>query len=69
VPKEEPSRRSGKVINLMDALRKSVKSGGNESRYASEAKSAKKKTVASNKSLRLVKPNARSTHGRTRKSA
>jgi len=69
LPKDEPARRSGKVINLMDALRKSVKSGGNEPRYAREAKSAKKETAASKKSLRLVKPNARSTASRTRKSA
>jgi DNA end-binding protein Ku len=69
VPKDEPSRRSGKVINLMDALRKSVKSGENVSRNAPEAKSAKKKTVASKTSLRLVKPSARSTPSRTRKSA
>jgi DNA end-binding protein Ku len=68
-PKEEAPRRSGKVINLMDALRKSVKSGGIVSRYAPEAKSAKKKTAASKKSLRLVKPNARTTPSRTRKSA
>lgn len=69
VPKEEPSRRSGKVINLMDALRKSVKSGGDESRYAPGSEPGKKETVASKKRLRLVKPNARSTPSRTRKSA
>jgi DNA end-binding protein Ku len=69
LPKEEPARRSGKVINLMDALRKSVKSGANESDNAPEVKSAKKKTAAPKKSLRLVKPSARSTTSRTRKSA
>jgi DNA end-binding protein Ku len=69
VPKEELSSRSGKVINLMDALRKSVKSGGSMPRYAPGAKSAKKGTGASKNSLRLVKPNARSTPSRTRKSA
>jgi len=69
LPKEESSRRSAKVINLMDALRKSVTSGANEPGYAPEAKSAKEKAAASKKGLRLVKSNARSARSRTRKSA
>jgi DNA end-binding protein Ku len=69
LPKEEPARRTGKVINLMDALRKSVKSDPNESGYAPEVKSGKKKNATPKKGLRLVKPSARLTSNRSRKSA
>ncbi len=46
LPTEEPARKTAKVINLMDALRKSVHGG---------AKSAKKAPAASRKGLTLVK--------------
>lgn len=69
LPAEEPSRRPGKVINLMDALRQSVKARANESREASDAKSARKKAIPPKKGPRLVKPDARSKPGRARKSA
>jgi DNA end-binding protein Ku len=69
LPKEEPSRGSGKVINLMDALRQSVKSEAKGSGDAPDAKSAKKKLITSKKGPHLVKPDARSKSGRTSKSA
>jgi DNA end-binding protein Ku len=46
LPKEEPARKTGKVINLMDALRKSVQG---------DAAPAKKAPAGSNKGLSLVK--------------
>jgi DNA end-binding protein Ku len=47
IPQEEAAPKSGKVINLMDALRQSVKS---------DETPAKKKPAASEKGLSLVKP-------------
>ncbi|MEO6911088.1 MAG: Ku protein [Edaphobacter sp.] len=67
IPQEETAApKRGKVINLMDALRKSV-SGG-------ETSVAKKKPAASvkgdqKKGLSLVKPSAKSTASKKRKSA
>jgi DNA end-binding protein Ku len=46
LPKEEPTRKTGKVINLMDALRKSVQG---------DSAPAKKAPAESNKGLSLVK--------------
>ncbi len=66
IPLEEPVRKSAKVINLMDALRKSVR--------GDEVPAAKKKGVArstgtgSKKGLTLVKSSTAKT-GRSRKSA
>ena len=59
IPREEPAPKSAKVINLMDALRKSVR--------GDEAPVAKKKGVAgstgtgSKKGLTLVKSSAAKT--------
>jgi DNA end-binding protein Ku len=66
IPREEPAPKTAKVINLMDALRKSVR--------GEEAPAAKKKGVAratatgSKKGLTLVKSASGKT-GRSRKSA
>jgi DNA end-binding protein Ku len=66
IPREEPAPKKAKVINLMDALRKSVR--------GEEAPAAKKKGVAratatgSKKGLTLVK-SAGGKAGRSRKSA
>jgi DNA end-binding protein Ku len=66
IPREEPAPKKAKVINLMDALRKSVR--------GEEAPAAKKKGVAratatgSKKGLTLVKSASGKT-GRSRKSA
>lgn len=66
IPREEPVRKSAKVINLMDALRKSVR--------GDEVPAAKKKGVVrstgtgSKKGLTLVKSSSAKT-GRSRKSA
>ena len=59
LPKEEPARKKGKVINLMDALRKSVQAGS-----ASANSSARKITTESNKGLSLVKPKSAKAHKR-----
>jgi DNA end-binding protein Ku len=58
LPKDESAPRAGKVINLMDALRKSVRSGATDSDDAPESKPAKKKSVAPKKGPQLVKPEA-----------
>jgi DNA end-binding protein Ku len=65
IPREEPVRKSAKVINLMDALRKSVR--------GDETSAEKKKAVArsagtAKKGLTLVKSSTSKT-GRSRKSA
>jgi DNA end-binding protein Ku len=59
LPKEEPARKTGKVINLMDALRKSVQG---------DTTPAKKAPVGSNKGLSLVKSKT-ATKAHKRKSA
>ena len=68
IAKDEPVRRSAKVVNLMDALRKSVNSGARSEGEQATADKGRRKPVAkateSNKRLRLVKP-----AGRMRKSA
>jgi DNA end-binding protein Ku len=59
LPKEEPARKTGKVINLMDALRKSVQGG------SSSAPAKKVTSAGTNKGLSLVKPkSANKTHKR-----
>jgi DNA end-binding protein Ku len=65
IPHEEPAQKSAKVINLMDALRKSVREG--------PVPAGKKKTTShpvstgSRKGITLVKPAAKA--GKSRKSA
>ncbi len=66
LPTEKPAVRSGKVINLMDALRKSVQSDAPASATRLPGKRGAKSTKTS-KGLRLVKSTAHST--RSRKSA
>jgi DNA end-binding protein Ku len=72
IPKDEaPAPAKGKVVNLMDALRKSVSGGGAAEEHAS-AKRASKKTAAEKKPVSITsgkKPprsekSARSTHKR-----
>jgi DNA end-binding protein Ku len=65
LPKDKPAPRSGKVINLMDALRKSVKSGANDTGDAPAAKQSRKsvpvkKASVSKTGPRLVSPAAKS---------
>jgi DNA end-binding protein Ku len=63
IPQDEPAPKSGKVINLMDALRKSVRSDESPAAKKASAKS----TVVAKKGITLVKPETK-TH-RSRKSA
>jgi DNA end-binding protein Ku len=80
IPKDEPAPQSGKVINLMDALRKSVKAGSDEAAADGAARTAvaRKKPVArateavaeDTKGLSLVTPaSAKAKSHRSRKSA
>jgi DNA end-binding protein Ku len=64
IPREEPAPKSAKVINLMDALRKSVR--GDEA-PAAKKKSAKPAAVGARKGIALVKPPAKAS--KSRKSA
>jgi DNA end-binding protein Ku len=66
IPRDEPAPKSGKVINLMDALRRSVK--GDEAPAAKKKASAKSPAAGSKKGLTLVK-SAPAKSGRSRKSA
>ncbi len=50
IPRDEPAPKSAKVINLMDALRKSVR--GNETSAAPKKKVAVKSAGASRRGLR-----------------
>jgi DNA end-binding protein Ku len=65
IPREEPARKSAKVINLMDALRKSVR--GDETPAAQKKGVAKSTGTGSKKGLTLVKSSTKA--GRSRKSA
>ena len=65
IPRDEPAPKSAKVINLMDALRKSVR--GDEG-MASKKAPAKHVATGSKKGITLVKPAPAKT-GRSRKSA
>jgi DNA end-binding protein Ku len=65
IPREEPARKSAKVINLMDALRKSVR--GDEAPAAKKGV-ARSTGTGSKKGLTLVK-SASGKAGRSRKSA
>jgi DNA end-binding protein Ku len=65
IPRDEPAPKSAKVINLMDALRKSVR--GDEGAVSKKAP-AKHVATGSKKGITLVKPAPAKT-GRSRKSA
>jgi DNA end-binding protein Ku len=72
IPKDEAAPRSGKVINLMDALRKSVKSSSGDREADAEAARPKKKSAPASepkRGLSLVKPVAKPKARRTRKAA
>ena len=65
--KDEPKQRSAKVVNLMDALRKSIKSGSTAADQVDATKSKKQpaaKAAQSPKRLSLVKPTPNSARSR-----
>ena len=64
IPREEPAPKSAKVINLMDALRKSVR--GDEA-PAAKKKGVKPAAAGARKGIALVKPAAKAS--KSRKSA
>lgn len=66
IPREEPAAKKAKVINLMDALRKSVR--GEETPAAKKKGVARATATGSKKGLTLVKSASGKT-GRSRKSA
>jgi DNA end-binding protein Ku len=66
VAKDEPAAKSAKVINLMDALRKSVQ--GDEAPAAKKKGPAKATAAVAEKGIALVKPSPAKGH-RSRKSA
>jgi DNA end-binding protein Ku len=65
IPREEPAPKSAKVINLMDALRKSVR--GDEAPSTKKKGAAKPAAAESRKGIALVKPAAKAS--KSRKSA
>jgi DNA end-binding protein Ku len=65
IPRDEPAPKSAKVINLMDALRKSVR--GDKTTAPNKKVSAKPAPTGSGKGITLVKPAAKA--GKARKSA
>src|SRR5580698_6758064 len=66
IPRDEPAPKSAKVINLMDALRKSVR--GDEGPAAKKTLAKSVATGSSRKGITLVKPATTKT-GKSRKSA
>jgi len=66
IPREEPAPKSAKVVNLMDALRKSVR--GDAAPTAKKKASASPAVAGSRKGISLVKP-AAGKSGKSRKSA
>jgi len=68
LPKDEPAPRGGKVVNLMDALRKSVRSdaAGDAESAAAKKRPAKAAVAAgeTKKGPRLVKPVAKAARAR-----
>jgi DNA end-binding protein Ku len=58
IPQDEPAQKSAKVINLMDALRKSVQ--GDHLPVAKKGAHAKSTTTAQKKGIALVKPTTKS---------
>jgi DNA end-binding protein Ku len=71
LPKDEPAARRGNVINLMDALRRSVKAGTSENDrdVAAAVTPKKKKAATAPKGLSLVKSPPATKSDRVRKSA
>ena len=68
IPKDEPAPKSGKVINLMDALRKSVQ--GDEAPTRRRRRLTDEATAgAAKKGIALVKPAKVPRRRKTRKSA
>jgi DNA end-binding protein Ku len=68
IPRDEPAPKSAKVVNLMDALRKSVQADDTAPpKKAPTKSSAAKPTAAPKKGIALVKPKAAKT--KTRKTA
>jgi len=65
IPREEPAPKSAKVINLMDALRKSVR--GDEAPAAKKKGTAKPAAAEAKKGIALVKPAPKAS--KSRKSA
>jgi DNA end-binding protein Ku len=65
IPRDEPAPKAAKVINLMDALRKSVR--GDKATVPNKKGSAKPAPTGSGKGITLVKPAAKA--GKARKSA
>jgi DNA end-binding protein Ku len=65
IPREEPAPKSAKVINLMDALRKSVR--GDEAPATKKKGAGKAAAAESRKGIALVKPAAKAS--KSRKSA
>jgi DNA end-binding protein Ku len=65
IPREEPQRKSAKVVNLMDALRKSVQGDTEVPPKKSAARTTGHPKPAASKGIALVKPRA----ARSRKSA
>jgi DNA end-binding protein Ku len=65
IPRDEPAPKAAKVINLMDALRKSVR--GDKATVPNKKVSAKPAPTGSGKGITLVKPAAKA--GKARKSA
>ena len=67
IPREEPARKTAKVINLMDALRKSVRGDGAVAANV-KASSSRPAASGSRKGITLVKP-AAGKAGKSRRSA
>ncbi len=68
IPRDEPAPKSAKVINLMDALRKSIR--GDEAPAAKKTAPARQATAAAKKGITLVKPEeTKAKASRSRKSA
>ncbi|WP_446745460.1 non-homologous end joining protein Ku [Silvibacterium acidisoli] len=66
LPEEEPEPKRGKVINLMDALKKSIQGGSEKTQEPKTASRRKKPAASTQKGIALVKP---SKSSRSRKSA
>jgi DNA end-binding protein Ku len=74
IPQEDEAPKQGKVINLMDALRKSVQGGGDEANAPASGSAKKKPPVKAasgeaKKGLSLVKGEAKAAKAKSRKSA
>ncbi len=74
MPKNEPAPKSTNVINLMDALRKSVQGSGDTqdkepSKSKTSARDASREAAPGSKKIALVKPAVKAAKGSKRKSA